>query len=142
MSGLNAEAPVLQAPAPDMSVISDTTTDGVRSLNLRIKSARQAPFIMVSLNPEIKVRAFAIDGKRYDKINRNNWVIRYIVPPPEGIELALELEQPLNLVLRVTDQSYGLPQPPGTPSKTWPDYSMPWDHLFNNGFVVTKTFAL
>jgi len=142
MSGLNAEAPVLQAPAPDMSVISDTTTNGIRSLNLRIKSARQAPFIMVSLNPETKVRAFAIDGKRYDKINRNNWVIRYIVPPPEGIELAIELEQPLNLVLRITDQSYGIPQPPGTSSKTWPDYSMPWDHLFNNGFVVTKTFAL
>ena len=139
---LSADAPVLLAPAPDIKVISDTTTNGIRSLNLRITSARQAPFIMASLNPEVKVQSFVLDGKRYDEYHRNNWSLRYIAPPPEGIELVLELEQPPNVVLRVTDQSYGLPDIPGTSFKPRPDYMMPIASIFNDGFLITKSFSL
>jgi len=140
---LSADAPVLPAPAPDIKVISDTTTNGIRSLNLRITSTRQAPFIYVLLNPEAKVQSFALDGKRYDGYHRNNWSLRYFAPPPEGIELALELEQPLNVVLRVTDQSYGLPEIPGRSFKPRPDYLMPVPAvIFNDGFLITKSFSL
>jgi hypothetical protein len=142
LSAMSTEAPVLPVPAPEVKVIGDTTTNGIRSLNLRVKSARQAPFIMVSLNPEAKVRAFVLDGKRYDENHKNHLAIRYVAAPPEGIELVLELEQPLNVVLRVTDQSYGLPEAPGASFKPRPDYLMPTSQLFSGGFVITKTFAL
>ena len=55
---LSADAPVLPILAPDVQVVSDTTANGIRSLNLRIKSARQAPCVIVSLNEEAEVRAF------------------------------------------------------------------------------------
>jgi hypothetical protein len=142
LRGLSAEAPVLPAPAPDLKVISDTTTNGIRSLNLRITSARQAPLIMVSLNPETKVRAFVLDGKRYDEHPRDDYVLRYFAPPAEGIELMVELEQSQTVVLQVTDHSYGLPEAPGASYKPRPDYLMPSTHHFNNGLVVTKSFAL
>lgn len=141
LSVLSAEAPVLPVPAPDIKVISDTTTNGIRSLNLRITSARQAPHIIVSLNPETKVRAFVLDGTRYGEYHRNNWMMRYVAAPAEGIELVLELEQPSNVVLRVTDHSYSLPQVPGSSFKPRPDYLMSSNELFNDGLVVTKSFA-
>jgi hypothetical protein len=139
---LMAEAPVLPAPAPDVKVISDTTINGIRSVNLHVTSARQAPFIMVTLNKETKVRAFVLDGKRYDEYNKNNWSLRYTAPPPEGIELVLELEQPQSVKLWVTDQSYGVPAIPGASFKPRPDYLMPSSHIFNDGFLITKSFSL
>ena len=142
LSALITEASVVPVPAPDMKVISDSTTNGIRSLNLRITTARQAPCITVSLDPETKVRAFVLDGKRYDDFSRDNWRMRYFAVPPEGIELVLELEQSLNVVLRVTDQSYGLPEVPGASFKPRPEYLMPASEPFNDEFIVTKTFAL
>ena len=141
LSALSVDAPALPVPAPDIKVISDTTADGIRSLNLRITSARQAPSLVVYLNPEAKVRAFVLGGVRYDEYPRDHWGMRYSALPPEGVELTLELEQAQNLVVRVTDYSFGLPELPGTSIKPRPDYLMPSNELFNGGFVVTKAFA-
>jgi Peptidase family M28 len=142
LSVLSAEAPVLSSSAPEMKVISDTTTNGIRSLNLRITSTRQAPFIMVTLNPETNVRAFTLDGKRYDNSPKNDWTMYYLAAPAEGIELALELEQPRNVALRVTDYLPGLPEVPGASFKPRPDYLMASSETFNDGSVITKLFAL
>ena len=142
LNPLIKDAPVVPVPAPDMKVISDTTTNGIRSLSLHITSARQAPVITVFLDPETMVRAFVLDGKRYDDYAKNNWRMRYFAVPAEGIELTLELEQSPNVVLRVTDQSYGLPEVPGTSFKPRPDYLMPAGEPYNDEFLVTKTFAL
>jgi hypothetical protein len=56
--------------------------------------------------------------------------------------LMVELEQSQTVVLQVTDHSYGLPEAPGASYKPRPDYLMPSTHHFNNGLVVTKSFAL
>lgn len=142
LSALIKEAPALTVPAPEIKVISDTTANGIRSLSLHLTSIRQAPLISVSLNPETKVRAFVLDGKRYDKQARNRWMLNYLAPPAEGIELVLELEQPSNVVLRITDRSYGLPEVPGASFKPRPDYLMPASEPFNDELIVTKTYAL
>jgi hypothetical protein len=141
MSVLSGDAPALPVPAPDIQVVSDTTTDGIRSLNLRIRSARQAPCIIVSLNHETKVRAFVLDGKRYDQHPKDGWRMRYYAVPAEGMELILEMEQQPNIVLRVTDFSPGLPEVPGASFKPRPDYLMISPELFNDGLVVSKSFA-
>ena len=142
MSVLSASAPVTPAPAPDIQVVSDTTNNGIRTLNLRIKSARQAPCIIVSLNEETMVRAFLLDGKRYDQYPKDGWRMRYFAAPPEGIDLVLEMEQGPNVVLRVTDFSPGLPQLPGVSIKPRPDHLMVSPELFNDGFIITRSFAL
>jgi hypothetical protein len=142
LRAMSAEAPVLSTLAPNMKVLSDTTSNGIRSLNLRIVSNRQAPLIMVSLNPEAKVRAFVLDGRRYDEHPRDDYVLRYFAPPAEGIELMIELERSQSLVVNVTDHSYGLPEAPGVDYKPRPDYLMPSPHHFNHGLVITKSFAL
>lgn len=141
MSVLSGEAPTLPVPAPEIKVVSDTTTDGIRSLNLRIRSARQAPCVIVSLNEETTVRAFVLDGKRYDQYPKDGWRMRYYAVPAEGIELVLEMEQQPNVVLRVTDFSPGLPEVPGASFKPRPDHLMISPELFNDGLVVTKSFA-
>lgn len=138
---LTGEAPVLPVPAPDVKVVSDTTANGIRSLNLRIKSARQAPCIIVALNEETTVRAFVLDGKRYDQNPKDGWRMRYFAVPPEGLELVLEMEQQPNVVMRVTDFSPGLPEIPGASFKPRPDHLMVSPELFNDGFIMTRSIA-
>ena len=124
MSVLSAEAPALPAAAPDVKVVSDTTANGIRTLNLRISSARRAPCVIVSVNEETTVRAFVLDGKRHDQHPKDGWRMRLFAVPPEGINLVLEIEQQPNVVLRVTDFSPGLPDVPGAPFKPRPDHLM------------------
>lgn len=142
LSVLSAEAPVLPGPAPDINLISDATSNGIRSIHLRITSARQAPCLIVSLNDETKVRAFVLDGKRYDQYPKDEWRVRYFAVPPEGLDLILEMEQQPNVVLWVTDFSPGLPNVPGSSVKPRPDYLMASPDLFNDGFLITKSMAL
>lgn len=138
---LSAEAPVLGLATPDIKVISDVTTDGIRTLNLRVTSGRQAPCVIVSLDDDIKVRAFVLDGQRYDKFPKDEWRMRYFAAPAEGLGLVLEIEEQPNIVLRVTDFSPGLPEVPGASFKPRPDYLMTSPELFNDGIVITKSFA-
>ncbi len=141
MDLLHAEAPLMPVPTPEINVVSDTTTNGIRFLNLRIRSARQAPTIIVSLNEETNVRAFVLDGKRYDKFPKDGWRMRYFAAPPEGIELILEMEPQPNVLLRVTDFSPGLPDVPGVSIRPRPDHLMISPDLFNDGFVMSKSMA-
>lgn len=138
---LSADAPFLALPAPDAKTISDVTTNGIRTLNLRVTSGRQAPCLIVSLDDGIKVRACVIDGKRYDQNPKDEWRMRYFAVPPEGLELGLEIEEQPNIVLRVTDVSPGLPELPGLSFKPKPDYLMTSPELFNDGIVITKSYA-
>jgi len=141
LSVLSHDAPAMPAPGPEMKVISDSTSNGIRSLSLHVTSARHAPCVIVSLDEEVKVRSFAINGKRYDEPT-DEWRLRYFAVPPEGIDVSLELEQFPNLVVRVTDYSPGLPDVPGVSIKPRPNHLMPATELFSDGFVVNRSFPL
>lgn len=134
----------LQLEAPQLTPLSDNTTNGLRSLVFRVTSPRKAPVMTIYIDSEAEVQSFSINGRKVDSVSagRNTWNLRYQGLPPEGIEVALDLKAQQPLKLRVVDQSYGLPELPNQPLPTRPAGLIPSTYPFNDSTLVAKAFVL
>jgi hypothetical protein len=113
-----SSAPVASLPAPDMSVLEDKSTDGVRAIRMRISSPRQAGVLFVYLDSKAEVlktlvnnKVIEDDGGRIPTSSepKNQWGLRVDGFPEQGIELQLHIRASEPLKFRLVDQSYGLP---------------------------------
>jgi hypothetical protein len=140
---LHGEAPSLALDAPEVEVLNDQTANGVRTLQLRLRSRRQAPIIYLDVEPRAAVRAAAIDGQRINtpESERNLWSLAYCAVPPEGIEITLEVESSQSLTLQVFDITMELLVIPGTTFQPRPDDMMPMPN-FDYGTVVVRTLEI
>lgn len=139
----SAQTQLLPLAAPQLSMLSDKTADGVRSVVLRVSSTRQAPVVSIYLDSEAEVQRFAINGRRVDYVaaGRNTWNLRYNALPAEGIELAMDVKANEPLKFRVVDQSYGLPSFPEKPPAPRPSGIIPSSWPFNDSTLVAKSFV-
>jgi hypothetical protein len=103
-----AEAPVLPLAAPEMSVLEDKSADGVRTLRLQLKSAREAGtlFLYVDSNAQV-VDAWV--NKMPIEDHPDQWGMYIEGIPREGVEFKLQVKTSEPLKFRLVDQSYGLP---------------------------------
>lgn len=140
---LHGEAPSVALDAPEVEVLNDQTANGVRVLQLRLRSPRQAPVIYLDVEPRAAVRAVVIDGQRINtpESEGNLWSLTYCAVPPEGIEITLEVESSQSLTLQVSDISMELPDIPGTAFTPRPDDMMPMPD-FDYGTVVVRTLEI
>lgn len=147
----SGQAPVASLPAPEVSLVSDNTNDGVRTVRLRITSRRQAPFMSVTLESATEVIASSVNGKQIEnsqmpaqtELNRL-WRLAYYAPPAEGIELDLQVRSSESLKLRVQDQSFELPASLTASFKPRPADKIPTAYPFNpfgDATIVSKSFA-
>lgn len=144
-------APVASLPAPEVSLLNESTNNGVRSLRLRITSPRQAPFVSVTLESETEVVGASVNGKPIEHSQmaaqsdpNRQWRLFYYGPPAEGIELNLDIRSSQPLKLRVMDQSFELPASLTASFKPRPDDKMPTAYPYNpygDATMVSKTFA-
>jgi hypothetical protein len=116
-------APVATFPAPQMSVLEDKMTDGVRAVRLRISSPRQAGTLFVFLDSQAEVLKTLINSKVIeDESSRSEskkpWGLRVDGFPQPGVELELHVRASEPLKFRIVDQSYGLPPLPGFESNS------------------------
>ena len=103
-----AEAPVLPLAAPEMSVLEDKSADGVRTLRLQLKSAREAGTLFLYLDSNAQV-VDAWVNKMPIEDHPDQWGMYIEGIPREGVEFKLQVKTSEPLKFRLVDQSYGLP---------------------------------
>lgn len=137
------QRPAVVAPLPRPRVetvldLVDGATGEGRSLSLFLISPRRAPVLRLVVESEAAVRGVWLDGTRHDFGEGGGPIsLRLLGMPPEGLALTLELAeaQPVDLV--VTDQSFGLPVPPGEQPDPRPEGSIPRPGWWTDGAFVT-----
>lgn len=141
-------APAAPIAAPQVTVLSDQKNGDVRTVNVRISSPRRAPLLSFYVDSKAEFLSVSVNGQRLDqnnaaamRRNKNAWNMRYVAPPPEGVELAFELKSPEPLKIRVVDQSFDFPPIPNA-SITRPDFTIPSPHLLSDSTLVSKSFSL
>lgn len=150
---MKADAPAIEAAAPQVEVLDDTVDGELRRLRLRITSPRQSPTLSIYADPALDVRSVEIEGQRAQTseipaiLRRDpRWMLDYRALPPEGIEMTLEVANTPEVALTVIDRSVGLPEIQGV-STARPDGFMiapavaPTRGLENSTFV-SKTFRI
>jgi hypothetical protein len=154
---LEADAPMLTLPAPDVAILEDRVERDVRTLRLRITSPRRAP--MLVLYTERDVLRAVLEGKTLiegilmsaddDAKPETNVAtggmlrVSFAAPPPEGLELLIETRASLPFRLVVEDISYGLPEVAVQTYKPRPADTMPFpSYRTSDTTIVRKTLAL
>lgn len=111
-----AVAPVLNLPAPAMTVKRVSQEDGKSDYDVRLKSNRGAPVIMLAFPPNAAPEAVKINGHDVPEVSQrmlsytHGWRIYGCVDtPPDGFEMTFALPdiKPVSAIL--FDESYGLP---------------------------------
>ncbi|MGB8509408.1 MAG: M28 family peptidase, partial [Pyrinomonadaceae bacterium] len=143
-----AEAPVVVLPPPSVEVLEDVTGGEVRTIGLRIASARDAPSLLIHTDAGTEVLSATVNGKSVSCDASASpqgalcGVLRlsYAAPPPDGIELRLEVRAARPLRLTVQDVTYELPQVAGRVYAPRPDELMPAPSFRSDNTIVGKTF--
>jgi hypothetical protein len=98
-----------------------------------ITSPRQAPIIAIYVDASADMLEAVVNGKRTHSNDaipsrtgpENHWGLRYWALPKEGIDLTLRIGSFQPVQVQVVDQSYGLPDIPGTSFRSRPASMMP-----------------
>jgi hypothetical protein len=140
-------APVATIAPPQIVVLNDQNSGEVRQLRLRITSTRMAPVLSLYVDSKAEFLSLMVNGKRLDpgnstmlRNNKNVWNMRYVAPPPEGVEVALEFKAQEPLKIRVVDQSYSLPEIPNLTIPR-PENTIPSPNGLSDATLVSKTFS-
>jgi hypothetical protein len=141
---LQAPAPIASFRPPEAQMPEDVTANGVRHLRLRLTSPRGAERISVQFSAAIL--SGAVDGKPLTPETtgsepQKDWSLFYLAPPKEGIELVLETKSAPPLVMRLEDESYGLPLLEGTPLTDRPPHMMPAPFFRSDVSLVSQKYS-
>ena len=133
----------MELEAPDVELLDEhSTRDGIRTLRLHITPPPQANLLVVTADAEERVVGAWIDGERVPDDTSGNgrspaWILNYWNPPPEGIELTLEVERSEPLTLMARAATPGLPTIPGESYQDRPPDTMPASEDIS---LVSKSF--
>jgi hypothetical protein len=127
---LSQPAELLSLKAPTATVLSDSVVNGKRTLKVHVASPRGANMLLMRLPADVTILATTVNGRRVeisadDQRAQSPWLFRYNAPPPEGIELELELASATLFTCWLGDRSLGLPQLPGKMHAPRPPDMMP-----------------
>lgn len=129
---ISKKAPSLNLEKDSVEMISDTTTDGIRTVDLKIKSARQPRLLSITLEPKMEILSAQVNGRQlYSDENRpsatqeRGWVLTYYAVPAEGFNLKVSMKSGEPFKVRVMSESEGLPQIPNLALKPRPEYLIP-----------------
>jgi hypothetical protein len=139
---LTSPAPEPPLAAPDVRIIEDSAKDGVRRLHLRATSSRDVPTMSFYID-DCPILSATVNGKRIDYAGKPiPWAVRYYAMPTAGIDLILEINSLGPVVMRVVDQSFGLPKPPEVSLEDRPDDIIPEpvSNFFQNATMVSKSY--
>lgn len=109
-----APAPPLGAPAPELTVVSETKEGARRVLHLRLVSPRGAPIAQVMIPEAAQVQSISVEGHRVTTDPpRPSWrgwfAATMLTLPPEGAAIEVVLGNPALQDWYVLDRSPGLP---------------------------------
>jgi hypothetical protein len=131
--------------APEVTVLSDTTANDVRTIQARITSKRKAEVVSIYLDESTPVLSATINGKPLNLRNAGEkvkWGLHYYGMPATGVDLTLAVKSSEPVKMRVNDRSYGLPEVPGFAFKERPSHIIPSASQFSDVTLVSKAFTL
>jgi hypothetical protein len=143
---MKSDAPLVQLPPPEATVLSDTPNNsGGRALRLRLNTPRQAPFVSVYVNPKVEISSAQINGKPIRTGNAPGaaevgWSMFYFAMPAGGAELTLEVKSAQPVEMRLIDFSYGLPLTLTQTLRARPDNIISTHLPFSDATLVSKSF--
>jgi hypothetical protein len=124
----------------------DSTSHGARTLRVRITPPPRVNLLTVTADAKERIVRAAVDGERVPDDTTGNggspaWTLDYASPPPEGVELALEVKgtEPLTLTARAAPP--GLPAISGEPYRDRPSDVMAQHHQGEDRTLVSKSFT-
>ena len=138
---MKSSAPTVSLAQPDLKILTDRMENDTRILRLNVRSARRAPVVMITAEPESEVLSSTIGEERIANQKGRRWGLRYYGVPANGLEITLELKSSEPVRLRVTDLSFGLPEIPGFSASPKPDYMMSSPVPFYASTLVSKSFS-
>jgi hypothetical protein len=142
---ITAEAPAIEIPAPQLEVLDDTTSDGLRTLQLRIRSHRGAPMVHADLNLPGDLVAASVDGQAL-KVDEGaalrHFPIAAYNPGTQGIDVTITVRSTQAITGTLTDFSNGLPDLPGITVSERPTEYMPAPFDFRDPTVVHTEITL
>ncbi len=115
---LSADAPVVDLPAPQASLVSSTPNEGGRTVTLHAAPAREGDVLSVWVNGARAIDA-SVDGKRIAgqmparAADDTAWSLDYFNAPASGTTITLTLVGVAPLTVAVVNRSAGLPAVPG-----------------------------
>lgn len=136
-------APAAPLPPPGLTVLSDTTAGGLRTLQLRLVPQRAVRLMALSVRGEGRVVAASAAGRELpsERIGEGgDFTVQFHAPPAGGLDLTLVLEDAGRTVLRVMDGSDGLANLPGFEPRP-PDVGVAGSHT-SELVVVARDYPL
>ncbi len=143
---LTAPAPVAALDAPEVLVDTNRVSAGEQTLHLRIRSPRQASWLLtyIEINSATSFKA-SLKGKQV-AVNPDHGllVLGLFDPTGKGVDLELTLERPQPVKVTVVDASQGLANTPGITIQPRPASAMPTPYFYWNQdkLFVAKTFEI
>jgi len=137
-------APAVPLPAPNIALLGDQTTNGTRTVRVRITSPRHASTIAVYVDANTLdavvngKKATSFDPNAHPKFDRQ-WMLNYWAVPDDGVDLTISLKAGEPVKINVVDRTYKLPEIPGKIIKPRPDYIMPEPFGYTDSTLVTKS---
>ncbi|WP_456845483.1 M28 family peptidase [Cellulomonas sp. P5_C6] len=98
-------------PAPEVTTASDTTADGVRTLELTVVPQRQVRLVGMHMS-DAGVRTAEVEGRDVP-VSDGTFDVVFNAPPQDGVHVTLTLDADKDAELRVADGSDGLEDLPG-----------------------------
>lgn len=137
---VEAPAPPVKLPAPELTVLDDTTTNGVRTVRMLLTSPRGAPTAHVDLQLPGDLVAATIGGEVV-KVDSGSSQRRLPLAAynlgDEGFELSVSVRSNAAITGTLTDFSNGLPEISGITVTDRPDEYMPAPFDFRDPTAVT-----
>jgi hypothetical protein len=114
-AAFKGEAPRSNLPAPELTLLSDQTSGGIRTIKLQLSSPRMARGLLVKVSGSPVLAASVNDNRQTNPAwsELEDWYLRFYGMTDEGINFQLEVTPGSQITLTVTDQSDGLPELPG-----------------------------
>lgn len=147
---LHTPAPQLEQEAPEVTVISDTRNDSLRTMRLQVRSLRPSDFLSMNTEPGRRIFDVRVNGvAAQDSVptvslippsDRRPWILYFFGNGEEGFTLDLTTDATVRLVLRVVDRSDGLPAALDPPSQPRPATMMPRAYYVTDATLVGKTY--
>jgi Peptidase family M28 len=109
-NGYVAPAPLLDLPAPDVVVRSDTRQGAERRLALRLLPRAEETMLELQISPA-KILGLDIAGTHWDegalRSDRGRLLLQFWTPPPAGTDLDLSVPIDVPLTLHLSEVQYG-----------------------------------
>ncbi len=138
-------APAATLAAPELTVLSDRTRGDLRTVVVRMRSARGAPISGLYVDRKARVLRATVAGRsapvdRVEAVGRWGFGLGYAAPPPEGVTVRLTVREAGPLRVRVVDESQGLASLPGFVPRPAHLSTAPGHHT--DATLVARTYTI